>query len=71
MERPLVIGMEVEHAGRRWRVYQLLGPDAVLLRNSGGETISVDPTRISVPLVDPSRPLPCVVDERQYTAASK
>ncbi|MCF3945783.1 transposase family protein [Acidiphilium iwatense] len=69
MERPLVIGMEVEHAGRRWRVFQLLGPDAVLLRNSGGETVSVDPTRISVPLVDPSRPLPCVVDERQYTDA--
>lgn len=43
----LVPGVEVDHAGRRWRVHRVLGPDAVLLANDAGEIVSAAPTRIS------------------------
>jgi hypothetical protein len=49
MERRLVPGIEVEHAGKRWRVHQPLGPDAVLLRGEAGAIVSADPERIGFP----------------------
>jgi putative transposase len=48
MEQRLFPGAEVEHAGRVWRVERALGPDAMLLRNESGETVSVNPTRITL-----------------------
>jgi putative transposase len=49
MERRLVPGIEVEHAGKRWRVHQPLGPDAVLLCDETGAIVSADPARIGFP----------------------
>jgi hypothetical protein len=49
MERRLVPGIEVEHAGKRWRVHQPLGPDAVLLCDEAGAIVSADPARIGFP----------------------
>lgn len=46
MAQLLVPGTKVGYAGKCWRVDQPLGPDAVLLRNETGETISVDPVRV-------------------------
>ena len=43
----LVPGVEVDHAGRCWRVHRVLGPDAVLLANDAGEIVSAAPARIS------------------------
>ncbi len=57
MQRRLIPGLEVEHAGQRWHVHRLLGPDAVLLRDSGGALVSVEPHRLCVPCdKQPARP---------------
>jgi putative transposase len=69
MEQHLVPGVEVDHAGRRWRVLRPLGPDAVLLGNEAGETVSADPVRVSACgdglMGNPKR----IVDEVRYTEA--
>ncbi len=65
----LVAGVEVEHAGRRWRVHQPLGPDAVLLQNDAGEIVSADPIRVTFPDAAPPKPAPSVLDERKYGEA--
>ena len=49
MERHLLPGIEVEHAGRRWRVHRLLGAEAVLLLDDGGEIVSVETERVRFP----------------------
>ena len=49
MERYLLPGLDVEHAGRRWRVHRLLGPDAVLLKDEAGDVVSVEAERIRFP----------------------
>ena len=70
MEQRLVPGVEVEHAGRRWRVHRPLGPDAVLLRNDAGEIVSADPARIGFPAdEDVGRTAIRVVDERGFSDA--
>ena len=48
MPHHLVPGVEVDYAGQCWRVDRALGPDAVLLRNVAGETISAEPARIDL-----------------------
>ncbi len=45
----MVPGIEVEHAGKRWRVHQPLGPDTVLLCDEAGAIVSADPARIGFP----------------------
>ena len=68
MERRLIPGIEVEHAGQRWCVYRTLGPDAVLLRNPAGEVVSADPARIDFPADDAvGRPAVPAPDERRYS----
>ena len=69
MEHRLVPGLEVEHAGQRWRVHRPLGPDAVLLRNEAGEIASVDPVRVSTTLHVPCDQPETAAGERQYTDA--
>ncbi len=70
MEQRLVPGVEVEHAGRRWRVHVPLGPDAVLLRNDAGEIVSAHPARIGFPADEGvGRPTTRVVDERGFSDA--
>jgi len=70
MEQRLVPGVEVEHAGRRWRVHVPLGPDAVLLRNDAGEIVSATPTQIGFPADEGvGRPAIRVVDERGFSDA--
>ena len=65
----LVAGVEVEHAGRRWRVHQPLGPDAVLLQNDAGEIVSTDPIRVTFPDTEPRKPAPLVLPEQHYSEA--
>lgn len=65
----LVAGVEVEHAGRRWRVHQPLGPDAILLQNDAGEIVSADPIRVTFPDAGPPKPAPLVVHEHHYSEA--
>ena len=69
MDRQLVPGVEVDHAGRRWRVHRALGPDAVLLTNEAGEIVSVPPGRLGAPeastIIIPRQAL----NERSYTDA--
>ena len=70
MEQRLVPGVEVEHAGRRWRVHLPLGPDAVLLCNDAGEIVSADPAQIGFPAdEDVGRPAMRVLDERNFSNA--
>jgi hypothetical protein len=69
MEQCLVPGVEVEHAGQRWRVHRPLGPDAVLLRNEAGEIASVDPVRVTTTLRVPCDPPHTAAGDRQYTDA--
>lgn len=70
MEQRLVPGVEVEHAGRRWRVHRPLGPDAVLLRDDAGEIVSAAPARIGFPADEGvGRPATRVVDERGFSDA--
>ena len=70
MEQRLVPGVEVEHAGRRWRVHRPLGPDAVLLRNDAGEIVSAAPARIGFPADEGvGRLATRVVDERGFSDA--
>jgi putative transposase len=69
MEQRLVPGAEVEHAGRRWRVHQPLGPDAVLLRSEAGEIISAEPSRIAFPARATIGPVATAVDEQRCTDA--
>ena len=69
MERHIVAGAVVDHAGGRWRVERLLGADAVILRNEAGEVVSADPARIGFPddiaLTAPGSPR----NELRYTDA--
>jgi hypothetical protein len=69
MERHIVAGAVVDHAGGRWRVERLLGADAVVLRNEAGELVSADPARIGFPddiaLTPPGSP----GNELRYTDA--
>ncbi len=46
MEHRITAGVEVEHAGTRWRIERPLGADAVLLRNDAGEIVSTSPSMI-------------------------
>jgi len=69
MELRLVSGVEVEHAGQRWRVERPLGPDAVLLRNETGGTVSADPTHVSFRADEKTACHPRAFDERSYTDA--
>jgi hypothetical protein len=64
----LVAGVEVEHAGRRWRVHQPLGPDAVLLQDDAGAIVSADPIRVTFPDAAPPRPAPPVLADRSATS---
>jgi putative transposase len=67
LERKLVLGIEVDYAGKRWRVQRILGPDAVLLANDTGEVTSADPVRIvlwpEISIAPPDR----VTNERRYS----
>lgn len=65
----LVAGVEVEHAGRRWRVHQPLGPDAVLLRNDAGEIVSADPVRVTFPEAEPPKSASLVLNEQHHSEA--
>ena len=69
MDRQIVPGIEIDHAGGRWRVHRALGPDAVLLTNDAGEILSVAPARIDLgaetSIAAPAR----TQDERRYTDA--
>ena len=61
MERRLVPGTTVEHAGSAWRVERALGADAVLLRGEDGALLAADPGALafSEPPPDaPARPVP-------------
>jgi len=50
MERRIVPGAVVEHAGKRWRVERVLGADSVLLRSEGGgPPVAADPARVTFP----------------------
>ncbi|WP_165943618.1 Mu transposase C-terminal domain-containing protein [Roseicella aquatilis] len=49
MERLLLPGTAVEHAGRAWRVERALGADAVLLRDEAGEVLVADPATLCFP----------------------
>jgi hypothetical protein len=69
MEQRLVPGAEVEHAGRRWRVHQPLGPDAVLLRNEAGEIVSAEPSRIVFPAPATIGRPGTAIDEQRCTDA--
>ena len=46
MEQRITAGVEVEHAGTRWRIERPLGADTVLLRNDAGEIVSANPLMI-------------------------
>ena len=69
MDRQLVPGVEVDHAGRRWRVHRALGPDAVLLTNDAGEILSAAPARIDLVGQTAAAARVRVLDERRYTEA--
>jgi putative transposase len=69
MDRQIVPGVEVDYAGRRWRVHRALGPDAVLLTNEAGEIVSVQPTRLVSPAAATVTAPRRTLDERHYTEA--
>lgn len=69
MDRQLVPGVEVDHAGRRWRVHRALGPDAVLLTNDAGEIVSAAPARVELATEIAITQPPRALDERLYTDA--
>ncbi len=69
MDQKLVPGVEVDYAGRRWRVHRALGPDAVLLKHTDGEIVSAEPARINPPAEVISTRAARVTDERQYSDA--
>lgn len=62
-------GVEVDHAGRRWRVHRALGPDAVLLTNDAGEIVSAAPARVELATQIAIAQPPRAPDERRYTDA--
>ena len=62
-------GVEVEHAGQRWRVRRVLGPDAVLLDNANGQVLSANPVGVTViSNEEPAFP-DRVVDDQRYTSS--
>jgi hypothetical protein len=69
LERKLIPGVAVDYAGKSWRVHRVLGPDAVLLTNDAGETVSAEPARIAlwpeISILPPAK----VVIETRYTDA--
>ena len=69
MDRKLVPGVEVDYAGRRWRVDRALGPDAVLLKHADGEIVSAEPARINPPAEVILTRAARVTDERHYSDA--
>ena len=69
MDRQLVPGVEVDHAGRRWRVHRALGPDAVLLTDDAGEIVSAAPARVELATEIAITQPPRAPDERLYTDA--
>lgn len=69
MDRQLVPGVEVDHAGRRWRVHRALGPDAVLLTNETGEIVAVPPGRLVALEASTTTTPRRALDERHYTGA--
>ena len=69
MERTLIPGVAVDYAGKSWRVHRVLGPDAVLLTNEAGETMSAEPARIDLwPEISMLPPAKAVTEVR-YTDA--
>jgi putative transposase len=54
MERRLLPGTVVEHAGGAWRVERALGADAVLLRDAAGALLAADPASLRFPEAVPA-----------------
>jgi putative transposase len=68
MERPIVAGAIVEHAGTRWHVERPIGADTVLLRNADGAVIAANPAILRFPQDDANLTLAPQVQELQHSA---